>query len=100
MVARKGRQINQQRTSIPARRPLATNHFSRHTSGMLEEPTASHLEKAHLILAEFGPLIGPAGAMSDVIARAVAAGIVLGRKEGMGEARRRAKALKSQSRRF
>jgi hypothetical protein len=48
---------------------------------MPEEPTEADLEKAHLILSEFGLLIGPAGAMSDVIARAVAAGIVLGRKE-------------------
>lgn len=41
---------------------------------MLEQPTKADLEKAHLILSEFGLLIGPAGAMSDVIARAVAAG--------------------------
>ena len=49
---------------------------------MPETPTASDLEKAHLILSEFGLLIGPAGEMSDIIARAVAAGIALGRKEG------------------
>jgi hypothetical protein len=48
---------------------------------MPEQPTKDDLEKAHLILSEFGLLIGPAGAMSDVIARAVAAGIALGRKE-------------------
>ena len=47
---------------------------------MPETPAASDLEKAHLILSEFGLLIGPAGEMSDVIARAVAAGIALGRK--------------------
>ena len=56
---------------------------------MTEQPTASDLEKAHLILSEFGLLIGPAGAMSDVIARAVAAGITLGRKEALVEKRRK-----------
>jgi hypothetical protein len=49
----------------------------------------SDLQKAHLILSEFGLLIGPAGEMSDVIARAVAAGITLGRKEALAEKRRR-----------
>jgi hypothetical protein len=34
-------------------------------------------------LAEFGMLIGPAGEKSDVIARAVAAGIALGREEAL-----------------
>jgi hypothetical protein len=67
---------------------LASRRFSRHTFSMSEEPLASDLEKAHLILGEFGLLIGPAGAMSDVIARAVAAGIALGRKEALAEARR------------
>jgi len=56
---------------------------------MTEQPTTSDLEKAHLILSEFGLLIGPAGAMSDVIARAVAAGIALGRKEALIEKRRK-----------
>ena len=56
---------------------------------MSEQPTSSDLEKAHLILSEFGLLIGPAGEMSDVIARAVAAGLALGRKEGLAERRRR-----------
>ena len=56
---------------------------------MLETPTASDLEKAHLIISEFGLLIGPAGEMSDVIARAAAAGIALGRKEALSKARRR-----------
>jgi len=56
---------------------------------MPEQPTASDLEKAHLILSEFSLLIGPAGEMSDVIARAVAAGIALERKEGLAERRRR-----------
>lgn len=55
---------------------------------MAEQPTADDLEKAHLILAEFGLLIGPAGAMSDVIARAVAAGIALGRKEALVSVRK------------
>ncbi len=48
---------------------------------MPETPTATDIEKARLLLSEFGLLIGPAGEMSDVIARAVAAGIALGRKE-------------------
>jgi hypothetical protein len=34
---------------------------------MPETPTSSDLEKAHLILSEFGLLIGPAGEVSDVI---------------------------------
>ncbi len=58
---------------------------------MSEQPSASDLEKAHLIVSEFGLLIGPAGAMSDAIARAVAAGIALGRKEGLTEKRRKQK---------
>ena len=41
-----------------------------------------------MILSEFGLLIGLAGEMSDVIARAVAAGIALGRKEALATARR------------
>jgi hypothetical protein len=48
---------------------------------MPEQPTKADLEKAHLTLSEFGLLIGPTGTMSDVIARAIAAGIALGRKE-------------------
>jgi hypothetical protein len=54
---------------------------------MPETPTASDLEKARLILSEFGLLIGPAGEMSDTIARAVAAGIALGRKEALATLR-------------
>jgi hypothetical protein len=53
------------------------------------DATASDLEKAHLIVSEFGLLIGPAGEMSDVIARAVAAGIALGRKEALAKVRGR-----------
>ena len=56
---------------------------------MPEQPIASDRGIAHLLLSEFGLLIGPAGEMSDVIARAVAAGIALGRKEGLAERRRR-----------
>jgi hypothetical protein len=56
---------------------------------MPETATASDLEKAHLILSEFGLLIGPAGEMSDVIARAIAAGIALGRKETLAKVRGR-----------
>jgi hypothetical protein len=55
---------------------------------MPETPTASDLEKAHVILSEFGLPIGPAGEMSDVIARAVAAGIAQGRKEALAGVRR------------
>ena len=40
---------------------------------------------------EFGLLIGPAGEMSDVIARAIAAGIALGRKEALAGKRRSGK---------
>ena len=54
---------------------------------MIEKPTESDLEKAHQILSEFGLLIGPAGETSDVIARAIAAGIALGRKEALAEKR-------------
>ena len=56
---------------------------------MPETPTASDLEKAHLILSEFGLLIGPAGEVSDIIARAVAAGTALGRKGALAEKRPR-----------
>jgi hypothetical protein len=49
-----------------------------HNGLMPETPTASDLEKAHLILGEFGLLIGPAGEMSDVIGRTVAAALRLG----------------------
>ncbi len=41
------------------------------------------LEKARVILGEYGLLIGPAGEMSETIAQAVADGIALGRKEGL-----------------
>ena len=58
---------------------------------MPETPTTSDLEKTLVILSEFGLLIGPAGEMSDVIARAVAAGIALGRREAMTKPRRGAK---------
>jgi len=56
---------------------------------MPETPTQSDLEKAYLILSEFGLLIGPAGEMSDIIACTVAAGIVLGPKEALAEKRRK-----------
>ena len=72
-----------------ARDHLARDRRSRHTGRVPETPTQSDLEKAHLILSEFGLLIGPAGEMSDVIARAVAAGIALGRKEALAEKRRK-----------
>jgi len=41
------------------------------------------LEKARRIVSEHGLLIGPAGKMSEVVAKAVAEGIALGRKEGI-----------------
>ena len=66
---------------------LVSARRSRHNGSMAETPAASDLEKAHLILSEFGLLIGPAGEMSDVIARAVAAGIALGRKEALAARR-------------
>jgi hypothetical protein len=50
---------------------------------MVDEPTEPDLEKARLILSEFGLLIGPAGEKSDIITRAIAAGIALGRKEAL-----------------
>jgi hypothetical protein len=80
---------NRQDEFIKARGRLVSARHSRHNGRMSEQPTADDLEKAHLILSEFGLLIGPAGEMSDVIARAVAAGIALGRKEGLAEKRRR-----------
>jgi hypothetical protein len=64
------------------------NDIADSRTDMPEQPTADDLEKAHLILSEFGLLIGPAGAVSDVIARAVAAGIALGRKEALTKTRR------------
>jgi hypothetical protein len=52
-------------------------------NAMIDEPTKSDLAKAYQILSEFGLLIGPAGKSSDAIARAIAAGIALGRKEAL-----------------
>ena len=77
------------------RQRLVSGWLSRHNVWMLEQTTKADLEKAHLILSEFGLLIGPAGAMSDVIARAVAAGIALGRKEAFTAARRGGKSKSS-----
>jgi hypothetical protein len=56
---------------------------------MVDEPTESDLEKARLILSEFGLLIGPAGEKSDIITRAIAAGIALGRKEALAGKRQK-----------
>ena len=75
-------------TAYRRRQRLVSASVSRHNSYMPEQPTADDLEKAHLILSEFGLLVGPAGAMSDVIARAVAAGIAVGRKEALAKTRR------------
>ena len=39
------------------------------------------LAKARVIVGEYGLLIGPAGKLSETVAKAVADGIALGRKE-------------------
>jgi hypothetical protein len=57
------------------------------TAAMIENPSAPDLEKAYQILSEFGLLIGPAGKHSDVVARAIAAGIALGRSEALADKR-------------
>ena len=44
------------------------------------------LEKARVIVGEYGLLIGPAGQHTEIIAKAVADGIALGRKEGLAMA--------------
>jgi len=41
------------------------------------------LTRAREIVGEYGLLIGPAGKESEIIAKAVADGIALGRKEGI-----------------
>jgi hypothetical protein len=41
------------------------------------------LDKARVIVGEYGLLIGPAGKMSETVAQAVADGIALGRKEAL-----------------
>ena len=52
-----------------------------------KDPTKeADLEKARVIVSEYGLLIGPAGKDSETIARAVADGIALGRKEGLAMA--------------
>src|SRR5271168_4352383 len=55
---------------------------------MTKEPDtkAADLEKARVIVGEFGLLIGPAGTASETVALAVADGIALGRKEGLAMA--------------
>ena len=65
-----------------------------------EGPSAADLEKAHLILDEFGLLIGPAGRVSDIVAGAVAAGIALGRKEGRAIGRRHQSESKGERNKF
>jgi hypothetical protein len=44
------------------------------------------LDKARVIVGEYGLLIGPAGKQSETVARAVADGIALGRKEALAMA--------------
>ncbi len=41
------------------------------------------LEKARVIVGEYGLLIGPAGKLSETVAQAVADGIALGRKQAL-----------------
>jgi len=45
------------------------------------------LEKARVIVGEYGLLIGPAGKHSETVAQAVADGIALGRKEAQEAAK-------------
>jgi hypothetical protein len=54
-------------------------------------PTAPDLETAYRILSDFGLLIGPAGEKSDVIARAIAIGIGIGRREALANKGRKRK---------
>jgi hypothetical protein len=49
------------------------------------------LETAYRILSDFGLLIGPAGEKSDVIARAIAIGIGIGRREALANKGRKRK---------
>jgi hypothetical protein len=56
-----------------------------------ETPTAPDLETAYRILSDFGLLIGPAGEKSDVIARAIAVGIGIGRRETLAHKGRKRK---------
>ena len=46
-------------------------------------PREADLEKARVIVGEYGLLIGPAGQQTEIIAKAVADGIALGRKEAL-----------------
>lgn len=57
---------------------------------------ATDLEKARLIVGRHGTFIGPAGTMSENVARAVADGIALGRKEGVALALEAIARLKSE----
>jgi len=47
---------------------------------------AADLERARLIVGEYGTVIGPAGTMSEHVALAVADGIAFGRKQGLAMA--------------
>jgi hypothetical protein len=54
-----------------------------HTRAMLEYPTReADLAKAHEIIDRYG-LIEPTGKVREAVARAIADGISLGRKEGI-----------------
>ena len=51
------------------------------------------LDKARVIVGEYGLLIGPAGKQSETVAQAVADGIALGRKEALAIAAEAVQAL-------
>ena len=48
-----------------------------------KHPKSADLEKAREIVSQYGTFIGPAGTMHENVAKAVADGIALGRKEGI-----------------
>jgi hypothetical protein len=51
-----------------------------------EGHTEVDLQKARVIVGEYGLTIGPAGKFGEQIVRAVADGIALGRKEALAQA--------------
>ena len=57
----------------------------------------SDLEKARLIVGRHGTFVGPAGSMSEHVAKAVADGIALGRQEGLAMAAEAVAKLKASS---
>jgi hypothetical protein len=64
---------------------LGGDHAWNHAPG--KDPIReADLQKARVIVGEYGLLIGPAGKASETIAQALADGIALGRKEGLAMA--------------